>query len=156
MFGEYAKVLQNEGTSLEAWLKEKVNWRHYWSESIVSFDDTTGGGRGLPSDIVTMVKQNNSIVRGLQSAWDRTNNAAAGSSAAPPGSGEFWSDPEGQFYQQPRQKKRKGRGGNGGGKATGANQTNLGGGKNGGGKNGKNPNGNGDGNRTVNKGNGGG
>ena len=68
MFGEYARLLQNEGVSLEAWTKDKVNWRHYWSESIVSVDapDSRGVSRAspldmavaIPNDLVSMVKGN--------------------------------------------------------------------------------------------------
>ena len=38
MFGEAARCIQNESTTLELWLTNNGNWQHYWRESIVSFD----------------------------------------------------------------------------------------------------------------------
>ena len=140
MFGEYATVLQNDGTSLEAWLKDKVNWRHFWSESIVSFENVdsrgapTDTGSKIPSDLVHMVKQNNSIVRGLQSAWDKNRSGYSQSSWEEP----TWEEP----VQEPRRKKKRG-GGGGRGRGSG-----------GGGGGGRGTGGGGGGNPKGGKGNG--
>ena len=75
MFGEFAKVLQNEGTSLEEWIKNKTNWQHLWKESITSYDNEskTGdmGGFAVPTDLVAMTKMNSSLIKGLQGNFDK-------------------------------------------------------------------------------------
>ena len=82
MFGEYAKVLQNEGTSLEDCIKNKTNWQHLWKESVTSYetDRTTPSDAGsytVPNDLAAMVKSNSSLIRSVQGHFDRKLNGLA-------------------------------------------------------------------------------
>ena len=74
MFGDYAKALQNEGTSFEAWLSFKGNWQHIWRDS-TSADamDVSGSSNNLniPDDLTNMVKTNSAMMKGMQSTSDR-------------------------------------------------------------------------------------
>ena len=61
MFGEYAKVLQNEATVLDAWIENKTIWQHLWKESITSYEPDRSkagdmGGFTVPADLAVMVK----------------------------------------------------------------------------------------------------
>lgn len=79
ILGEYAKVLQNEAVTLEAWLANKGNWQHLWRESVSSHDSSTsraassalGVGLRIPADIAQMVRNNESLIEGLPSSFDR-------------------------------------------------------------------------------------
>ena len=82
MFGEYAKVLQNEGTSLEDWIKNKTNWQHLWKESVTSYETdrskpSDAGNFSVPSDLAAMVKSNSSLIRSMQGNFDRKLNNLA-------------------------------------------------------------------------------
>ena len=76
-FGEYAKCLQNDGTPLDAWLKNKTNWQHLWKESISNFDPerstaTEVGNFSVPANLLSMVRTNSSLIRGLQGNFDKS------------------------------------------------------------------------------------
>ena len=74
MFGDYAKALQNEGTTFEAWLSFKGNWQHIWRDS-ASADamDVSSGSSNLhiADDLSNMVKTNSAMMKGMQSTVDR-------------------------------------------------------------------------------------
>ena len=81
MFGEYAKVLQNEGTSLDDWIKNKTNWQHLWKESVTSYESdrpkSDSGNYSVPNDLAAMVKSNSSLIRSMQGNFDRKLNSLA-------------------------------------------------------------------------------
>ena len=82
MFGEYAKVLQNEGTSLDDWIKNKTNWQHLWKESVTSYETdratpSDAGSYTVPNDLAAMVKSNSSLIRTMQGNFDRKLNGLA-------------------------------------------------------------------------------
>ena len=82
MFGEYAKVLQNEGTSLDAWIKKKTNWHNLGKEPVTSYEtDRTkpsdAGNYTVPNDLAAMVKSNSSLIRSMQGNFDRKLNVLA-------------------------------------------------------------------------------
>ena len=117
MFGSYAKTLQNEGEKLESWLKNKSKWEYLWKESITSYDSgysaqsSTGSveaqGYSIPSDIVAMVRNNETMIKGMQSTIDR--GVKAFSSFEPPS----------PFKKNNGKPNNKGKGGKAGGRGNG-------------------------------------
>ena len=74
MFGDYAKALQNEGTSFEAWLSFKGNWQHIWRDSASADAMDTSSGPGnlhIADDLTNMLKTNSAVMKGMQSSVDR-------------------------------------------------------------------------------------
>ena len=80
MFGEYAKALQNHGTTLEEWLAFRGNWHHIWrdaaSADIVVDAQTRGSGSNLPipDDLTNQLRTNNAMMKGMQSNFDKKLN----------------------------------------------------------------------------------
>ena len=78
MFGDYARTLQNDGTTLEAWLMFKGNWQHIWRDA-ASADLVDSSGRAesssnnlnIPDDLTSQLKTANSLMKGMQSTFDR-------------------------------------------------------------------------------------
>ena len=74
MFGDYAKALQNEGTTFEAWLSFKGNWQHIWRDSASADAMDVSSGPNTPNiadDLSNMVKSNSAMMKGMQSTVDR-------------------------------------------------------------------------------------
>ena len=70
MFGDYAKALQNEGTTFDAWLAFKGNWHHIWRDAATG--DVSEGSRtdkasnlGIPEDLINMTRTNTAIMKGI-------------------------------------------------------------------------------------------
>ena len=116
MFGAYAKALQNEGEKLELWLKNKSKWEYLWKESITSYgswynaQSSTGSvdnqGYSIPSDIVAMVRNNETMIKGMQSTIDRGVKALSAIEPASP-------------FKQKGKPNNKGNGGKAGGRGKG-------------------------------------
>ena len=78
MFGDYAKALQHEGTSFEAWLSFKGNWQHIW-RYVSSADAVDSAARAdgstdklnIPDGISSMLKTNTALMKGMQSSFER-------------------------------------------------------------------------------------
>ena len=74
MFGDFAKALQNEGTTFEAWLSFKGNWQHIWRDS-ASADAMDVGSQPntlhIADDLSNMVRSNSAMMKGMQSTVDR-------------------------------------------------------------------------------------
>ena len=80
MFGEYAKALQNHGTSLEEWLAFRGNWHHIWrdaaSAEVVHDSQSRGSASNLPipDDLTNQLRTNNAMMKGMQSNFDKKLN----------------------------------------------------------------------------------
>ena len=133
MFSAYAKELQNDAVVLEQWLKNKSKWEYLWKESISNYDasfdaqssrgSVENQGFAIPADIVAMVRNNETMIKGMQSTIDR--GVAAFSNAGPSNGSQAFKKKGGA----------KGNGKNNGGKKGGAKgngKANNGGGQNGG------------------------
>jgi hypothetical protein len=81
MLSSYAKEFQNEGVKLEDWLKTKSNWEYLWKESVTHWENTVDGsssskgsiteqGFNIPADIVTMVRNNDQMLRSFKGSID--------------------------------------------------------------------------------------
>ena len=125
MFSSFAKEFQNEGVKLEIWFKTKSKWEYLWKESITNWDTTMDSdkpkgsienqGYTIPSDIVAMVHNNDTMVKNMQSSFDRGMSSL---SQASPSTQFSW--PTGQVDQGFKKQKGGGRGGGGkGGKGKG-------------------------------------
>ena len=79
MFGDYAKALQNEGVTLEAWLAFKGNWQHIWRDASAAEVDENGQKSGsnlvIPDDLRTMMATNSQLMKGMQSNFDKRLNS---------------------------------------------------------------------------------
>ena len=80
MMGEYAKVLQNHGTSFADWVSKGVNWKHLWKESIVSFDGPDRAsssappsemGVNIPKDLINQMKTNENMMRSMKAELEK-------------------------------------------------------------------------------------
>ena len=96
MLGDYATSLQNDGTSLEAFFKERSTWTHLWKESISSFDGNGASGSkrtralspvppALPTDLSETRDMNTKFLSSMQSSIDKRFKGldSSGSSASP-------------------------------------------------------------------------
>ena len=94
MFGEYAKMLQNHGKSLEDWLGVTTNWHHMWKESIAHYDSEVApsplsgelpGSRGynIPLDLAQNARDINVLIKGLQSTVDKLGRSFVQQGGAP-------------------------------------------------------------------------
>ena len=140
MFGEFARVLQNEGTTLGQWLRTKANWQHYWKESIVTFtkdpvsgENASASAGGIPGDIASMVESNQTFMKSMQGRVNaelknirgRMNNAARGGDYTGKGASrktKFDNDfAEGSKWAEEAEDEGKGakKGGKGGGRGRG-------------------------------------
>ena len=100
MFGEYAKCLQNDGQSVEDWIKLKTNWQHLWKESLTQYEpqQLSGagdmGGLNIPTDLLSMVQTNSCLVKSLQGHFDRDMQQFTGAMASSGGDGSANRDGE--------------------------------------------------------------
>ena len=80
MFGEYAKALQNHGTTLEEWLGFRGNWHHIWRDAASAdavIDNQTRGTSSnlqIPDDLTNQLRTNNAMMKGMQSNFDKKLN----------------------------------------------------------------------------------
>ena len=87
MMGEYAKILQNHGTSFAEWVSKGVNWKHLWKESIVSFDGPDRGsscaspsemGVNIPKDLIQQMRTNENMMRSMKAELERRSSDKGG------------------------------------------------------------------------------
>ena len=82
MFGDYAKALQDEGTSLDNLLSFKGNWHHIWRDA-ASADVVDSSAKGesiatnlsIPHDLSNMMRTNSALMKGMQSSFDKKLNS---------------------------------------------------------------------------------
>ena len=79
MFGDYAKALQNDGTTLEVWLAFKGNWQHIWRDSAAAEAGENGqrneNNLNIPDDLRSMMTTNSALMKGMQSTFDKRLNS---------------------------------------------------------------------------------
>lgn len=78
MFGDYAKALRNDGTTLEVWLAFKGNWQHIWRDSAAAEAGENGqrneNNLNILDDLRSMMTTNSALMKGMQSTFDKRLN----------------------------------------------------------------------------------